>query len=89
MFPRILVLVSLAVLAISPVSAHPVHSTWKEIRIVGRTQSANAKRASTPEFDLLRDGNTKFKADIQASDPGLLKKLTDDGQSEFSIIVNT
>ncbi|KAF8068971.1 carbonic anhydrase [Lyophyllum atratum] len=82
MFPRTLVLVSIALLSLAPASAHPFHSTWKEVRMVGLAQSANMKRAShAPEMEVLLEGNKKFRESSEASDPGLLKKLTDDGQA--------
>ncbi|RDB29961.1 Carbonic anhydrase 2 [Hypsizygus marmoreus] len=80
MFSRVFLLASVALLALSPISAHPFHATWKEVRMVGLTQSAK-RAAHAAELDLLGEGNKKFRENIQASDPGLLKQLTDEGQA--------
>jgi carbonic anhydrase len=64
-------------------SAHPLHLHTRDEGVSGHVHG----RATTPELDLLFEGNKQFRA----SDPALLKKLTDDGQgqSESSITRST
>lgn len=77
----------LALLAVASAFAHPVDQRQsRDIRIVGRTQSAvqPARRADhLSEFEVLIEGNKQFRAEVEAQDPGLLKKLTDDGQGTY------
>lgn len=49
--------------------------------MVGLAQSVKMRRATAPEMEVLFEGNKKFRDGVQATDPGLLKKLTDDGQA--------
>ncbi|KAF8652375.1 hypothetical protein AX16_004403 [Volvariella volvacea WC 439] len=77
MFASLLIL---ALVAISSTLAHPIHQEAREVRIIGRTQSA--KRAvNAPELQLLADGNKKFRETVEADDPGLLSRLTAEGQA--------
>lgn len=78
-----------AFVAISSAFAHPVHQReQREIRIIGRTQSATipAKRAEAPELNVLFEGNKKYRETVEAENPGLLKKLSDDGQGWWSYL---
>ena len=59
------------------------HHERRDLHIVGRHQSVKIARASTTEFDLISNGNKAFREGIATSDPELLKKLADDGQSMF------
>ncbi|KAF9467906.1 carbonic anhydrase [Collybia nuda] len=71
-------MVCLLVLAISTllvpfaVFAHPIYS---------HGSSTHIHRRETPELDILFEGNRQFRSSIEGSDPGLLKKLSDDGQA--------
>ncbi|KAJ3502408.1 hypothetical protein NLJ89_g8904 [Agrocybe chaxingu] len=72
-----------ALAAISSVVAHPIHQT-RELKIIGRDTSAKFIRRETDpaaELKLLADGNAAFRSSLSATEPELLQKLTDDGQS--------
>lgn len=72
---KLLIFVISALLAPLGVFAHPVHS--HNSRGVTHVHSRE-----TPELDILFEGNAQFRSNIEGSDPGLLKKLADDGQGQ-------
>ncbi|KIM46960.1 hypothetical protein M413DRAFT_440519 [Hebeloma cylindrosporum] len=70
--------------AISSVLTHPIHQEQRqEIHVVGREQSTMVPVApeTSAELELLSKGNKAFRDNIAVTDPGLLKKLADEGQS--------
>lgn len=70
----------LVLLASQNLLAHPLHDHQETGNVAKRPE------VSGNEFDILFDGNKQFVANIEKSDPGLLKKLTDEGQGEPLII---